>query len=1230
MENRASGRVDVYARRNEGSDRLGTRLWRLEAGQSRSIGLSGNGQSHILTFTFDGESETGSPGTARLRVEVNTTRAAGGRTLHIVVQSEDELEVEDSSSGRMTIRREGSADVADADLDSDEDDDLLNNWVRPSPEEAAAACKKHIELHVAEITKVDLQWEAELERWVKAHTREGGTVASLLEQAAVQAGPLAADAAVLRQFRLRHKRDTNPVFEARAYDDDVRTIREAPSSDANKLGTELREVIQVAEERELVASDGRAERWLRCTPRPGDPSQCWLKAAGGSTVWELAPRIETAQASTSFFLASGLKVLQIALAQSSECSDALLECAGGFAEQLEPLSLFETGGPAVDQALQALLDWLAQQAKQSKASDRAVLILCQLVSARGTLTAIVSLWRFFREHPERLSEPVLQVIDGMFEPSGFEPSARELFCEPPPGTMDQLLGWWRKEIIPHVRGAAPDPAAAVEGEAQPEVDEITRKIEQSLMAGDIDQAVAEVRAKVPRDAYATMRLRPLLDFSNADDARLYRSAFEALEQLRHRLGAAAETEPDEILTFFILQISILSMRLRPLEARCGDQVSSMPVCIDSSTIVMQEWVSILEGQHEKLVGPPSNSDERASSLVVLCTLHLLQLNLEAMNAARMLLPESESPALHAVLTRYLDIDVKLFPHCKEICEACADVYAVSQDNFLRTPTAKSVTAQGLVSQYISTPTSGSDDVEPDSTQSAQEPFDVEPNVLSPLQMSRTSSRIHATPQGYVQAKSGPKAIDPPEATQLLLGLASSTVMSGAGKFFLSARVDAKTAAASPDNPQGIQGLMLGLLRPDADVEGMSDLKTREGSPPPTERWFYHPLTGALDCATAEGEAEYTVSEDWLRDSADFWRTSDAASTFDCMGLLLDLDAGALFAVLNGRMLGPLLTGLKGDFCWAVAVSDNLGVALSATSISETHSGDVKHSAGSIIAELALEQRAAVPLALNASEEGSVIGHLAASVLESLCQRDVLALRTIMHTPNGPDAPSSTQSAAFTNCVLSLWRHCAMQSTDTSSELAVETTEEAVDEDWGWERAHDTFRRRSDNQVATRERGTRPDYAGVLGPLMESGIYEVSVVLPPSQFSIYSENESNRRRCVHMQWKLELSNNGAGTWIGVASEKLPLGSENPPFSFSADQHGLVWWWYCRGETGSNDGSGRGPSRPSLRYDVHRPVRLRLDCQRHILEIFCPADSTKPNHTFKNVVCADGLRPFSYHE
>lgn len=128
----------------------------------------------------------------------------------------------------------------------------------------------------------------------------------------------------------------------------------------------------------------------------------------------------------------------------------------GFAQQLAPLSLFESGGPSVDQALQSLLDWLTQQAAPSQASEQALQILCQMVAARGTLSAIMSLCRFFVAHPERLAaQPaLLKILDTLFEPSEFEPSARELFSEPAPGSIDQLLQCWQAEIFPHVRAQA--------------------------------------------------------------------------------------------------------------------------------------------------------------------------------------------------------------------------------------------------------------------------------------------------------------------------------------------------------------------------------------------------------------------------------------------------------------------------------------------------------------------------------------------------------------------------------------------------------------------------------------------------------------------------------------------------------------------------------------------------------------------------------------------------------
>lgn len=1076
MHNHTRQSFVVYARRDAGTERLGTRLWSLDRGGSRAVGLSSFGGSHLLTFVFDGESDEG----ARLRVAVDTAVRTNtrGRTIRMMVLSENEVMVVDSAVGRTSVRRTvhraGTTEVMDT-HDSDEDDVQIS-WTHPSVQEARAICNKHIQVHVSKNLELESQWEADLNSLLKAHERDQNTLSGLLKQAAVQAAPVAADAAQMRKYRLRNKHDTNPVFKSREYSDDVRTVRDGPSANAKQLGSEKREVIQVMEEREVARRDGFVDTWLRCAPRPGDRSQCWLKASGSDAVWELAPQTKTAQASSSFFLASGLKVLQVALAQSVECSDVLLECAAGFAEQLEPMCLFESAGPAIDEALKALLDWLVHCAAESESADRVVLILCKIASARGTLPAIISLCKFFAEHPERITGSALQTIEKLFEPSGFEASAQGLFCEPAPGTLEQQVRWWRTKVIPHVRAAVTDPGDSGSREAN----DIARKIEEALMTDSFDEAVAHVRSTVTKDSFAVLQLRPLQDFVNTAEARLYKCARGALAQQRHKL-THAEPEADDILAFFILQISLVSLRLRPLESRWEDRMNCTPVCIDHTAV--QELVVVLESQHAKLL---RSSDEHASKHVVLCTLHLLRLNVEAMNGARMLLDESQARALHSVLAIYLDTDTKMHPHCTEIRKACADVYAISQDSFLRTPEAKSATAQELVSQCMSAPvyatgSAGLHEAGPLEHASSADSFGMQLNVLTPLLISRKVNGIQATPQGYVKAESGSSNVCTPKASQLLLGVSSTTVMSG-GQFYLSARVDAKTTLASRDNPQGIQSLMLGLVRPNADVERLSDDSVGQQQSYSTERWFYHPLSGTLDCA--DGNDQDLVCEEWVhRTTSDFWRTPDAASMFDCMGLLLDLDAGALFSVLNGRILGKVLGGLTGEFCWAVAIGDNLGVTLSAARIHVSDGIDTARSVDQLVAELAADHLATAPVAPT-SDETAVVGHLAASILKSLAQRDVLALKNIMQG-------TSTQSASFVTCALSLWRHCAVQSSDGSCTLDLQFSDaDPVDENWGWVKAHRSFQLQNDDHVAARERGTSPDYAGVLGPAMTSGIYEV--------------------------------------------------------------------------------------------------------------------------------------------
>ena len=102
-----------------------------------------------------------------------------------------------------------------------------------------------------------------------------------------------------------------------------------------------------------------------------------------------------------------------------------------------------------------------------------------------------------------------------------EPSARELFSEPPPGSVDQLLQCWRAEIFPHVRKAL----------GADTCQETVLKIEQVLSAGQMDEAVTAVRSCVTEDTFATLRMRPLEDFATAEAAAYQSTAAAAKRQV---------------------------------------------------------------------------------------------------------------------------------------------------------------------------------------------------------------------------------------------------------------------------------------------------------------------------------------------------------------------------------------------------------------------------------------------------------------------------------------------------------------------------------------------------------------------------------------------------------------------------------------------------------------------------------------------------------------------------
>jgi hypothetical protein len=63
-----------------------------------------------------------------------------------------------------------------------------------------------------------------------------------------------------------------------------------------------------------------------------------------------------------------------------------------------------------------------------------------------------------------------------------------------------------------------------------------------------------------------------------------------------------------------------------------------------------------------------------------------------------------------------------------------------------------------------------------------------------------------------------------------------------------------------------------------------------------------------------------------------WAGQQSFGTGDVVGLLLDCDAGTLTVKKNGQRLGVAATGLTGELCWAVALSDRNDVAAGAVRI----------------------------------------------------------------------------------------------------------------------------------------------------------------------------------------------------------------------------------------------------------------------------------------------------------
>lgn len=397
---------------------------------------------HVFTFVF-AENEATS-----LEHAIDTDLGEedqGVRMVRMVARDggDGQLHVEDTLVGNCvypegavdtTADSSGECDNAEGRLDSVES---ILAWRAPTVEESERRCAEMLQASPVRDTSKDTPaWEQRLNKLVEEQTRSSTSLLKLASQESMQA---VVEQPVRTLYRLRLTNLKTAVLHPPPNERDAQVVYDRPSygehggGASKELGREERSIIEVEEEK-----DG----WLRYRPQPGDLSQCWVKKVATNGRWELAPAQSSSELQMEFFVESSLEMLMFALGKDAEVSEVLLSCTRRFAGRLAPLSLFDSAGPIIEKALSALILWLTERVTAATpATDSVLVVLVQLVLARGTLPALLQLAQFLTGHPQVVNPELLSELKRLSDVEGFELAAQAAFSTEPGSTEDLIARW---------------------------------------------------------------------------------------------------------------------------------------------------------------------------------------------------------------------------------------------------------------------------------------------------------------------------------------------------------------------------------------------------------------------------------------------------------------------------------------------------------------------------------------------------------------------------------------------------------------------------------------------------------------------------------------------------------------------------------------------------------------------------------------------------------------------
>ena len=281
-----------------------------------------------------------------------------------------------------------------------------------------------------------------------------------------------------------------------------------------------------------------------------------------------------------------------------------------------------------------------------------------------------------------------------------------------------------------------------------------------------------------------------------------------------------------------------------------------------------------------------------------------------------------------------------------------------------------------------------------------------------------------------------------------------------------------------------------------------------------------------------------------------WKSPHSVNRHDSAGLLLDYDSGEIFAYRNRVKCGVVASGLAGDMVWIFALR---------------FPGTVVEVFTAKVASLdeipALEKARPSAKALVGN---TILERLAASIVTDIARPSSLI-----------DCKEDSRSLAALGSLAQLLAMKVERGDDLHRGEGNGSAVQLVNA-WGWSevKKHTSFANSDGNRTTSRTRGSRPDYAGVMGDTgFSQGVHE---------------------------WECKLDREMMGIWFGVSSANMPLGHDDSPSSWS-ETVARLWYFKPGGRFGSNE--HQHEHQHEIRRD--RPFRLRLDCHEGHISLLVPA-------------------------